>query len=180
MAQREKSIELLNKGVAAEIQTVLQYIYFQAHFEDKGYTHLSQMFRNIAIKEMEHIHMLADRIMFLKGDIIMKPAGPITYLEYVDNKIEVDIKKILQIASDMESQTTDEYNRYAMQCGEEGDATSKRIFEQLVQIEEEHQDTFDIETDNFEKFGPTYLALQSIQRVSKNSEEGNIDIGVES
>ena len=40
MATREKSIELLNKGVAKEIETVLQYIYFQAHFEDKGYTHV--------------------------------------------------------------------------------------------------------------------------------------------
>ena len=40
MANREKSIELLNKGVAKEIETVLQYLYFQFHFEDKGYTHL--------------------------------------------------------------------------------------------------------------------------------------------
>ena len=74
MALKEKSIELLNKGVAKEIQTVLQYIYFQAHFEDKGYTHLSKLFRKIAITEMEHIHMFADRIMFLRGDVIMKPS----------------------------------------------------------------------------------------------------------
>ena len=35
MTSRDKSIELLNKGVAKEIETVVQYLYFQFHFEDK-------------------------------------------------------------------------------------------------------------------------------------------------
>ena len=88
MANREKSIELLNKGVAKEIETVLQYLYFQFHFEDKGYTHLSKLFKNVAIKEMMHIDMLSDRILFLKGDVIMKPLSDIVYLEKKDDKIE--------------------------------------------------------------------------------------------
>ena len=100
MANREKSIELLNKGVAKEIETVLQYLYYQFHFEDKGYTHLSKMFKNIAIKEMMHIDMLSDRILFLKGDVIMKPVSEIVYLDKVDGKVDLDIRKVLQIAAD--------------------------------------------------------------------------------
>ena len=179
MALKEKSIELLNKGVAKEIQTVLQYIYFQAHFEDKGYTHLSKLFRKIAITEMEHIHMFADRIMFLRGDVIMKPGGDITYLQKKDDKIDVDIKNVLAISAKMESDTVDLYNDYAAQCSAAGDSTSKRLFERLVQIEEEHQDTFDIEGDNYERFGETYLALQTIQRVDKKEEGGYVDVGME-
>lgn len=179
MATREKSIELLNKGVAKEIETVLQYIYFQAHFEDKGYTHLANLFRRTAIKEMGHIHMLADRIMFLKGDVIMKPMSDIVYLEKKEGIVDVDIAKILSIAADMERKTVDLYNEYASQCAAEGDSTSKRLFEKLVEIEEEHQDTFEIEEDNCEKFGETYLALQTIQRTAKNDEGGHEDVGME-
>ena len=110
MATREKSIELLNKGVAKEIETVLQYIYFQAHFEDKGYTRLANLFRRTAIKEMGHIHMLADRIMFLKGDVIMKPMSDIVYLEKKEGIVDVDIAKILSIAADMERYLITDYH----------------------------------------------------------------------
>lgn len=178
MANRAKSIELLNKGVAKEIETVLQYLYFQFHFEDKGYTHLSKLFKNIAIKEMTHIDMLSDRILFLKGDVIMKPMSEIIYLDKKDGKVDLDIKKVLKISAEMESKTVDLYNDFAKQCAEEGDATSKRLFEQLIEVEEEHEDVFDIEGDNFEKFGDTYLALQTIQRVQGNDENGHQDVGM--
>ncbi len=179
MANREKSIELLNKGVAKEIETVLQYLYFQFHFEDKGYTHLAKLFKNVAIKEMTHIDMLSDRILFLKGDVIMKPETNIVYLDKKDGELDFDIRKILKIASDLENRTVDLYNDYASQCGAAGDATSKRLFEKLVEIEEEHEDTFDIEGDNYDRFGDTYLALQTIQRVQNNDEDGHEDIGMD-
>ena len=180
MATRAKSIELLNKAVAKEIETVLQYIYFQFHFEDKGYTHLSNLFRNISMKEMGHIDMLSDRILFLKGDIIMKPMSDIVYLDKNNGEVELDIKKVLAISAEMERKTVDLYNDFASQCAAEGDSTTKRLFERLVQIEEEHEDTFDIEGDNFDKFGEKmYLAIQTIQRVQKNDEGGAEDIGLE-
>ena len=178
MANREKSIELLNKGVAKEIETVLQYLYFQFHFEDKGYTHLSKLFKNVAIKEMMHIDMLSDRILFLKGDIIMKPSTEIKYFDKVDGKIDFDVNKILRLAEQMEADKVDLYKSFAKQCAEEGDSTTKRLFETLIETEEEHQDTFDIEGDNFDKFGDTYLALQSLQRVAGNDETGHEDVGM--
>ncbi len=180
MAVKAKSIELLNKAVAKEIETVLQYLYFQFHFEDRGFAHLAKLFQNIAIKEMTHIDMLSDRILFLKGDIIMKPMSDIMYLDKKEGKIELDIKRVLEIAADMERKTVDLYNDFASQCAAEGDSTTKRLFEQLVEIEEEHQDTFDIEGENYQKFGDTYLALQNIQRVAGNDESGHENIGMES
>ena len=179
MATKEKSIELLNKAVEKEIETVLQYLYFQFHFEDKGYSHLAKLFKNVAIKEMGHIDMLSDRILFLKGDIIMKATSDIVYLKKDGDKVDLDIKNVLAIAADMEKRTVDLYNDFACQCGAIGDATTKRLFEKLVEIEEEHEDTFDIEGDNVEKIGNTYLALQTIQRIPDNDESGKEDIGME-
>ena len=108
----------------------------------------------------------------------MKPMSDIVYLEKKDDRIELDIRKVLQISADMESKTVDLYNDYAAQCGAAGDATSKRLFEQLIEVEEEHEDTFDIEGDNYDKFGDTYLALQTIQRVQNNDEDGHQDVGM--
>lgn len=165
--QREKSIELLNKGVALEIETVLQYIYFYLHFEDKGYNHLSRLFKQIAIKEMDHIERLGERIMFLKGDVVMKAAKPITYLESND----FDVNKVLQIAFNLEVGTVNAYNQWACETGALGDSGTKRLFEQLVEMEEEHQDTFDTEDDNLKAFGVNYLALQSVQRATSEAKE---------
>lgn len=166
MKHREKSIQLLNQAVAAEIETVLQYLYFHFHLEDKGYSNLAAIFKSIAIKEMTHIDQLSDRIMFLNGDVTMKPEKGIIYFEKgKDGKVKFDVKKVLEIASKLESTTVDMYNKWAAECGAEGDSASKRLFEELVVQEEKHEDTFDTEGDNFEKFGDTYLALQSIQRM---------------
>ncbi len=40
----------------------------------------------------------------------------------------------------------------------------KKLFETLTAEEEVHQDQFETELDNLEKFGDHYLALQSIER----------------
>lgn len=173
MVHREKSIELLNHAVALEIETVLQYLYFHFHFEDKGYSHLAKLFKMISIKEMQHIERLSERILFLKGDVVMKPSKGIVYLsKNASGEVDLDIKKVLEIASALELSTVEIYNKWACECGATGDSASKRLFEELVEQEESHEDTFDIEGDNFAKFGDTYLALQSIQRMGGNAESG--------
>ena len=69
---KEKSIELLNKAVADELSAVHQYMYFHFHCDDLGYDLLSNLFRRTAIEEMMHIERLAERILFLKGEVEMK------------------------------------------------------------------------------------------------------------
>ena len=65
----EKSIVLLNKAVADELSAVHQYMYFHFHLDDQGYDLLSSMFKRIAIQEMGHVEVLAERILFLKGEV---------------------------------------------------------------------------------------------------------------
>lgn len=69
---KEKSIELLNKAVADELTAVHQYMYFHFHCDDQGYDLLANLFRKTAIEEMMHIERLAERILFLGGDVDMK------------------------------------------------------------------------------------------------------------
>ena len=66
---KQKSIELLNKAVSDELTAVHQYMYFHFHCDDQGYLLLAGLFKRTAIEEMLHIEKLAERILFLKGEV---------------------------------------------------------------------------------------------------------------
>ncbi len=154
--KREKSIELLNKAVADELQAVHQYMYFHFLLDDMGYDLLAGLFKKTAIEEMMHVEKLAERILFLKGDVEMKVAGDI-------HKIH-EPKEMVKCAAGMEDESTIEYNEWANECAANADSASKKLFEELVLDEERHFDQYDTELNNIEKFGEKYLALQSIER----------------
>jgi len=149
----EQSIELLNKSVAEELAAVHQYMYFHFHLDDLGFTPLASLFKRTAIMEMGHVEALAERILFLKGDVKMAAAAPVEPI--------TDPAKMLAKAIEMEQGSARDYNRAAQSCGANADAVSKQLFERLVGDEEGHEDAFDKQLDNIRRFGPSYLALQS-------------------
>ena len=153
---KEKSIQLLNKAVADELAAVHQYMYFHFHCDDQGYDLLAGLFKKTAIDEMMHVETLAERILFLGGDVIMKPAMDVEPIQKV--------KEMLFKARAMEEGSAEEYNMWANECSQNADAISKQLFEGLVADEERHFDQYDQELRNMEKFGDQYLALQSIER----------------
>lgn len=152
----EKSIELLNKAVADELQAVHQYMYFHFHCDDLGYDLLAGLFKKTAIEEMLHVERAAERILFLKGDVKMRVAGEVQQIQ--------DVRKMLECAAEMETQSAKDYNAWAAECAARADSASKRLFEDLVADEERHYDQYVTEMENMEKFGDRYLALQSIER----------------
>jgi bacterioferritin len=70
--------------------------------------------------------------------------------------------KMLAKAMAMEEISARDYNKAALECGANEDAGSKQIFERLIHDEEGHFAEFEKQLDNIKKFGPNYLALQSI------------------
>ncbi|MCB9246719.1 MAG: bacterioferritin [Flavobacteriales bacterium] len=155
----EKSIELLNKAVADELSAIHQYMYFHFHCDDQGFDLLAGLFKRTAIDEMIHIEKLAERILFLNGDVNMNAAHEVKRVK--------DVKEMLETARQMEMDSAREYNEWANTCSANNDAISKQLFEALVADEEKHFDQYDQELDNIGRFGVNYLALQSIER-SKN------------
>lgn len=154
--KREKSIELLNKAVADELAAVHQYMYFHFHCDDMGYDLLSNLFKRNAIQEMMHVEQLAERILFLKGEVEMKPAEDVKKIH--------DVQKMLETAVGMESGSVEDYNKWANECGTNADSITKQLFERMVGEEEVHLDQYETELENLQKFGNQYLVLQSIER----------------
>lgn len=152
----DKSIDLLNRAVADELSAIHQYMYFHFHCDDQGYDLLAALFKKTSIEEMTHVEVLAERILFLKGDVEMKVGEKTKQIK--------DVRGMLECAAKMELDSAKEYNEWANECAANADSASKKIFEELVGTEERHFDQFDTEMANLDKFGEKYLALQSIER----------------
>ncbi|HEY62540.1 MAG TPA: bacterioferritin [Anaerolineae bacterium] len=162
----EKSIELLNNAVREELSAVHQYMYFHFHCDDQGYDLLAGLFKRTAIEEMGHVELLAERILFLKGEVDMNLSEKVQNIH--------DVREMLSIARMMEESSVKSYNVWANQCAVNADSGSKKVFERLVDDEERHFDQYDTEMENIDKFGERYLALQSIER-SKNLSSGTTE-----
>jgi bacterioferritin len=77
-------------------------MYFHFHCDDQGYDLLVNFFKRTAIEEMKHIEQLAERILFLKGEVEMKASE--------DVKKILDVKAMLEMAVNMEESSTRDYN----------------------------------------------------------------------
>jgi bacterioferritin len=159
----QKSIALLNKAVADELAAVHQYMYFHFHLDDQGFGPLATLFRVTAIQEMGHVERLAERILFLGGDVDMTIAEPVQKV--------TDAVEVLAKAAAMERQSATDYNRAAAECSANEDAMSKQIFESLVGDEERHFDEFNLQMEHIKRFGPSYLALQSFRQAPQAATE---------
>lgn len=151
--EKAKSIDLLNRAVADELQAVHQYMYFHFHLDDQGFAPLSLLFKRIAIQEMGHVEVLAERILFLKGDVEMVPAGPVERI--------LEPEAILVKVMAMEEDGVRTYNNAAQECAANADSATKQLFERLVGDEESHFNQYEKQHDNIKRFGLSYLALQS-------------------
>lgn len=157
----KKSIELLNKAIADELTAVHRYMYFHFHCDDQGFDLLADLSKRIAVKEMLHVERLAERILFLQGDVDMSAIGKV--------KVVKDVSKMLEIARKMEDSSVNDNNKWANECSKSADSASRKIFEDLVLDEGRHRDQYENELDNMSRFGENYLDLQSIERSKRRS-----------
>ncbi len=153
---KAKSIELLNNAISEEMTAVHQYMFFHFHCDDQGYDLLAGLFRKTAIEEMMHIEKLAERVLFLKGEIKMEASEPVQNI--------TTVKEMLDYAAESEDKAVVMYNDYATKSSANSDSNTKKVFEELIMDEERHFDQFDTEMENMVKFGDNYLAIQSIER----------------
>jgi bacterioferritin len=126
-------LELLNKGIARELQVSIQYMW--QHILAKGIEGavVENMFRDIAITEMKHAEDLAERLAFLNG-------VPTTSHEpvHVGHSLEEMLKENVQA----EEEAIRLYKQTIQVASKEGDFVTRRLLEDILGNEEEHLDQF--------------------------------------
>ncbi|MBL7139274.1 MAG: bacterioferritin [Planctomycetes bacterium] len=147
---KKKVIELLNQGRAAELTAIMQYMAQHYELDDADYGKLAKIMKTIGIQEMNHAEQLAERILYLGGTPTSEPDGKVTKGQ--------DIAAMLKRDIGLETGAVEMYNASAMGCAKAGDHTSKQLFQDLLQDEEEHLGQFQNIQDHVAKLGDAYLA----------------------
>jgi bacterioferritin len=148
--RKEKVIEALNKARGMELKAITQYMNQHYNLDDMDYGDMAAKIKLIAIDEMRHAEMFAERIKELEGEPTIEPAGKAEKGQTVQTIFSFDAQ--------LEDDTIDAYNQFLLVCRENGDSTSVKIFEAIIDDEQVHFNYFDNVSDHIKKLGETYLA----------------------
>ncbi len=148
--RKGKVIEVLNWARAMELQAITQYMNQHYNLDNMDFGDMAAKVKLIAIDEMRHAEMFAERIKELGGEPTTEPAGMAEKGQQV--------KTIFSFDANLEDDTIDTYNQFLLVCRENGDSTSVKILEAIIDEEQVHFNYFDNVSGHIDKLGETYLA----------------------
>jgi bacterioferritin len=148
--RKQKVIEALNKARAMELHAIHQYMNQHYNLDDKDYGELAGKVKLIAIDEMRHAEMFAERVKELGGEPVTESAAKVQKGQKVQDMFAFDAK--------LEDNTIDVYNQFAAVCRENGDSISMKLFETIIDEEQIHYNYFDNVDEHITDLGDTYLA----------------------
>ncbi|MBN1764060.1 MAG: bacterioferritin [Sedimentisphaerales bacterium] len=149
-AKKAKVVEVLNKARAMELQAITQYMNQHYNLDDMDYGDMAAKVKLIAIDEMRHAEMFAERIKELGGEPTVEPAGGVEKGQKVETIFPFDAEE--------EDKAITAYNQFLLVCRENGDSVSMKLFEVVIDEEQIHYNYFDNVGDHIEKLGQVYLA----------------------
>ena len=149
-ARKEKVIEVLNKARSMELHAIGQYMNQHYNLDNLDYGELAKNIKLIAIDEMRHSEMFADRIKELDGEPSATAAGQVQKGQ--------DVRAVFPFNEDLEDNTIESYNLFLRICRENGDNISAKLFETIIEEEQVHFNYFDNVDEHIKSLGDTYLS----------------------
>ncbi len=149
-SRKQKVVEVLNKARSMELFAITQYMNQHYTLDDADYGELAANMKRIAIDEMRHAEMFAERIKELGGDPTTDPKGGLQKGQ--------DVRKIYPFDAATEEDTIDAYNQFYAVCRDCGDSVSMKLFETVIDEEQIHHTYFDNIASHIKNLGDTYLS----------------------
>jgi bacterioferritin len=146
-------IEGLNEILMGELTGINQYFIHAMMCRNWGFLRLAEKIRAESISEMNHAELIIERILHLEG------VPNLTRLE----KIRVGERVPDQLQSDLEVENIaiGRFNRMIKLATDVGDNGSRRMLEEMLASEEEHQHWLESQLELIRQVGePNYLARQ--------------------
>ena len=129
----KKLLDMLNDAIARELQVSIQYMWQHVQWSGvKGFA-VQEELKKVAITEMKHAEVIAERLVYLGGTPTTKPTE-IFVGKTLKEMIERNIKD--------EENAINLYKEIIAQAEKENDITTARLFEEILGEEEEHHDLF--------------------------------------
>lgn len=149
-ARKAKVVEALNKARAMELYAITQYMNQHYNLDSMDYGELAAKMKLIAIDEMRHAEMFAERVKELGGEPTTSYEGEL--------KKGQDVRSIFPYDTQLEDDTIDVYSQFLLTCRDNGDAISAKLFETVIEEEQAHMNYFDNVGNHIETLGDTYLS----------------------
>ena len=148
-----KVIEFLNKVLYNELVAINQYFLHAKMLKNWGLKELAEHEYHESIDEMKHADKLSDRILFLDGLPNFQALGKL--------KIGETPREILQCDLALELEALQLLKDAIVHCEGVGDFTSRQLFADILDSEEEHIDWIETQLSLIERIGEqNYLAQQ--------------------
>ena len=148
-----KVIEFLNKALYNELTAINQYFLHAKMLKNWGLKELADHEYHESIDEMKHADALAERILFLDGLPNFQALGK---LKIGENPVE-----LLRCDLALEMDGLQALKDAIVHCEGVNDFTSRRLFADILDSEEEHIDWLETQLSLVERLGEqNYLAQQ--------------------
>ena len=153
MKGNPKVIAGLNEALREELLAINQYFLHAEMCENWNYVRLSTHIKKESIDEMKHAEALIERILFLDGLPAMTEPMTLSVGGNVQAQLESDLE--------LEIHAVSMYNRLIGLARDEGDNTSRELFERLLKDEERHVDWLEAQVHQIREIGyERYLSQQ--------------------
>lgn len=153
MKGSHKVIDALNEALHEELTAINQYFLHAEMCENWHYDRLGDLIKKQSIGEMKHAEILIERILFLDGTPNLTKPMELTVGKNVKEQVESDLK--------LEIEAVAMYNRAIETARQEGDNSSRELFERLLKDEEEHVDFLEAQVHQMKEVGyERYLSQQ--------------------
>ncbi len=129
----KKLLELMNQGIARELQVSIQYMWQHVLVTGINGVVVEGIFKEIAVIEMKHAEEIAERLASIGGYPTVKPNNVV---------VGSTLEEMLRLDQGAEEEAITLYKQTIKVASDEGDITTRRLFEKILAEEEEHVDTF--------------------------------------
>ena len=148
--RKAKVVDVLNKARSMELHAIHQYMNQHYNLDDTDYGDMAAKVKLIAVDEMRHAEMFAERIKELDGEPTTTAAAKVEHGQKVEAVFAFDAAQ--------EDDTIDAYNQFLLVCRENGDSTSMKLLEAVIDEEQIHFNYFDDVDGHIAELGAAYLA----------------------
>ena len=149
--RKAKVIEVLNKARAMELYAITQYMNQHYNLDNQDFGEMAANMKLIAIDEMRHAEMFAERIKELGAEPVTQGEGKVVKGQ--------DVRKIFVFDAGVEDATIDTYNQFLQVCRESGDNISVNLLQSIIDEEQIHYNHFDNVGEHIKTLGDAYLSL---------------------
>ena len=149
-SNRQNVIDALNTARSLELNAIVQYMNHHYNLANMDYGDMAMNIKLIAIDEMRHAELFAERIKELGGEPTVSPAGKPAK--------DGEVAFMFDSNTSLENSAIEAYNGFVQVCRASGDHASARLFEQIIDDEQAHFNYFDSVRDHIASLGDTFLA----------------------